>query len=84
MIDANDEQEQLHVDDEEFNGRVGGGDSGGGAYPNPHSGKTADNGGFFGHGGQSDMTYHGKGQLGEQELEGNENAPAKSGSTTKN
>lgn len=57
-------------------GRSGGGDSGGGAYPNPHSGRKPDKGGFMGHGGQTEMEYHGQGQLGEQVLEGNENAPA--------
>jgi hypothetical protein len=57
-------------------GRRGGGDSQGGAYPNPHSGKKPKGGGFMGHGGQSDMAYHGSGQLGEDVLEGNENAPA--------
>lgn len=58
------------------NGRAGGGDSGGGAYPNPHSGKNADNGGFMGHGGQTGMAYHGSGRLGEDDVGGNENAPA--------
>jgi hypothetical protein len=65
---------------DKFNGResgLGGGDSGGGAYPNPHTGKSAKNGGFMGHGGQTEMPYHGGGQLGEQETGGNENAPAK-------
>ena len=61
---------------DEYNGRAGGGDSGGGAYPNPHTGKKPDNDGFMGHGGQTEMEYHGKGQLGEDVLEGNENAPA--------
>ena len=56
-----------------------GGDSQGGAYPNPHSGKKPEGGGFMGHGGQSDMAYHGSGQLGEEVLEGNENAPAAKG-----
>jgi hypothetical protein len=41
------------------------GESGGGAYPNPHSGKT-DEGGF--HGGQSRQGYYGKGQLGEKDV----------------
>lgn len=58
-------------------GRSGGGDSGGGAYPNPHTGKKPKNGGFMGHGGQTEMPYHGSGQLGEQETGGNDNAPAK-------
>jgi hypothetical protein len=64
----------------EFNGResaLGGGDSGGGAYPNPHTGKDGKGGGFMGHGGQTEMEYHGSGQLGEKDVGGNENAPAK-------
>jgi hypothetical protein len=48
------------------------GESGGGAYPNPHSGK---HGGTF-HGGQSVMGYHGKGQLGATDVDESENAPA--------
>lgn len=62
-----------------FNGRTGGGDSGGGAYPNPHRGKEGGKtGGLMGHGGQSEMEYHGHGQLGEQDVEGeNANAPAR-------
>lgn len=62
-----------------FNGRqsgAGGGDSGGGAYPNPHTGKKPENGGFMGHGGQTEMPYHGGGQLGDEATDGNENAPA--------
>lgn len=62
-----------------FSGResgAGGGDSGGGAYPNPHTGKKPENDGFMGHGGQTDMPYHGGGQLGAEAVEGNENAPA--------
>jgi hypothetical protein len=61
---------------DKFNGRSGGGDSGGGAYPNPHTGKEAKRGGFMDHGGQTDMSYHGTGQLGDQETGGNANAPA--------
>jgi hypothetical protein len=38
------------------------GQSQGGAYPNPHTGKK---GGHF-EGGQSDKAYHGTGQLGDQ------------------
>ncbi len=60
----------------EFQGRSGGGDSGGGAYPNPHTGKSADKGGFMGHGGQTEMPYHGAGQLGEDVVGGNANSPA--------
>jgi len=63
-----------------MNGRSGGGDSGGGAYPNPHTGKEGKRGGFLDHGGQTDMGYHGTGQLGDEEVGGgNENAPAKQG-----
>ncbi|HEY6917493.1 MAG TPA: hypothetical protein VI381_07625 [Allosphingosinicella sp.] len=60
-----------------------GGESQGGAYPNPHSGKKSKPGeapsDFTGHGGQSGMAYHGTGQLGAEEVEGEENpnAPAK-------
>jgi hypothetical protein len=68
---------------EEYSGRSGGGDSGGGDYPNPHRGKEPKQGGFLGHGGQTEMAYHGKGQLGDQTIEGNENAPAgKAGSAS--
>ncbi|HEX8654300.1 MAG TPA: hypothetical protein VF693_03645 [Allosphingosinicella sp.] len=57
-------------------GRTGGGDSGGGAYPNPHTGKEGDRGGFLDHGGQTDMPYHGHGRLGGEETGDNPNAPA--------
>lgn len=50
----------------EVHGRTEGGESGGGAYPNPQTGKKPDGGGFMGHGGQSDIDYHGGGQGGEQ------------------
>lgn len=46
-------------------GRTEGGESGGGAYPNPHTGKKPTGGGFFGHGGQTEMAYYGGGQAGE-------------------
>ncbi|MFL6734836.1 MAG: hypothetical protein ACJ8EY_09075 [Sphingomicrobium sp.] len=51
------------------------GESGGGAYPNPHS-DTDDGheGGFLGHGGQSHQGYYGKGQLGEKDVGDSENA----------
>lgn len=62
---------------EDFNGRMGGGDSGGGAYPNPHTGKEGSgHEGFMGHGGQTDMGYHGSGQLGSKDLGGNANSGA--------
>jgi hypothetical protein len=57
-------------------GRSGGGDSGGGAYPNPHSGKDGDRGGFLDHGGQTEIPYHGHGRLGGEETGDNSNAPA--------
>ena len=57
------------------------GGSQGGAYPNPHSGKDAKGGpdSFMGHGGQTGMAYHGTGQLGDEEVEDQDNAnsPAK-------
>jgi hypothetical protein len=46
------------------------GQSAGGAYPNPHTGK--DEGGF--HGGQSEAGYFGDGQLGEKEVGESHNA----------
>ena len=65
------------AEDDKLNGRQGGGDSGGGAYPNPHSGKTGGaREGFTGTGGQTEQPYHGHGQLGEDETDGNPNAPA--------
>jgi len=51
----------------------GAGQSQGGAYPNPHTGKTPQNGGFMGHGGQSEIGYHGHGQLGDEDVEGEDN-----------
>ncbi len=37
----------------------GGGESAGGAYPNPQTGKTPENDGFMGHGGQTEIDYSG-------------------------
>jgi hypothetical protein len=45
-------------------GRSDVGESGGGAYPNPHSGKEPHSEGFLSHGGQSEIGYHGGGQAG--------------------
>ncbi|HTH29235.1 MAG TPA: hypothetical protein VL918_12300 [Sphingobium sp.] len=63
-------------------GRRGVGESNGGAYPNPHRGKKPHHGpdSFMGHGGQTEIAYHGSGQLGETDVEGvdNPNSPAKS------
>jgi hypothetical protein len=62
--------------DDKMHGRSGGGDSGGGAYPNGRRGKDGDKSdGFMGHGGQSEMPYHGKGQLGDEKVGENANAP---------
>ena len=55
-----------------------GGESQGGAYPNPHEGKSPRKEGFMGSGGQTEMPYHGTGQLGEDKVGGNANSPAKS------
>lgn len=63
---------------EKSSGARGAGQSGGGPYPNPHSGKEGGGKqGFHGSGGQSEMEYHGTGQLGEDKVGGNANAPAK-------
>lgn len=69
---------------DKLNGRTGGGDSGGGAYPNPHTGQKPDNEGFMGHGGQSDMNYHGTGQLGKEKTGENANAPTRKSSADGN
>ena len=42
--------------------KAGGGESEGGAYPNPHTGHGENQGGFMGHGGQSEMDYSGTGE----------------------
>lgn len=46
-------------------GKSDAGESGGGAYPNPHTGKKPTWGGFLGHGGQTNIGYHGSGQAGQ-------------------
>ena len=50
------------------------GESGGGPYPNPHREKEVDTSDFKG--GQSDQAYYGDGQLGDEQLADNENAPS--------
>jgi hypothetical protein len=50
------------------------GESGGGAYANPHSEKEEE-GGF--HGGQSTRGYYGKGQLGDKDVDDTDNSVAK-------
>ena len=59
-------------DESRKDGPEGTGESGGGPYPNPHSGK--DKGEF--HGGQSVAGYHGTGQLGSDDVAENDNAVA--------
>ena len=61
---------------DQMNGRAGGGDSAGGAYPNPHTGKGgSDAEGFMGHGGQTKVSYEGG---------PNPNAPAEEAKPGKN
>ena len=64
-------------------GRGGRGESGGGSYPNPHTGKSekARKEGFGEHGGQTVTGYHGPQQLGDEEIKpgGNPNAGGKTG-----
>lgn len=64
--------------DEKLSGRRGGGESGGGAYPDPHRGKKSGKDGFLGGGGQTERAYHGHGRLGEEAVGDNPNAPDES------
>lgn len=65
-------------DAQRLTARGHGGQSAGGDYPNPHSGKEGGDagGGYEGHGGQTEIAYHGPEQLGERTLRPNPNAPA--------
>jgi hypothetical protein len=61
-------------------GKQGGGESAGGAYPNPHTGKGRQDdvgGGLMGHGGQSHVAYSGSGDGDTADDVGNENAVTK-------
>ena len=59
-------------DEHSAGGLPNSGESGGGAYPNPHSGKESD--GFKG--GQSGGSgYYGKGQLGDKDVGETDNSP---------
>ncbi|GGB23898.1 hypothetical protein GCM10011380_11970 [Sphingomonas metalli] len=52
-------------------GKQGGGESAGGAYPNPQTGKAEKNDGFMSHGGQTEIDYSGsKGGEGNAVTEG--------------
>ncbi|MDT9598931.1 hypothetical protein [Sphingosinicella rhizophila] len=64
-------------------GARGSGESGGGPYPNPHSGKKPDKDGYMGDGGQTEQPYHGSGQLGETNVGDTENANSATRGTTK-
>jgi hypothetical protein len=55
------------VDKREASGRTGGGESGGGAYKDDQTASDGDFGGFMGHGGQSEITYHGSGKPADQD-----------------
>ena len=66
------------IGDAGTHGKDGAGESDGGAYPNPHTGKKSKGGGFMGHGGQTDMAYHGTGQLGDDPVEDQDNTNAPS------
>jgi hypothetical protein len=54
-----------------------GGESGGGAYPNPQTGKEEKTDGFLGHGGQTRIDYHGTGDGATDDEVGNNNAVTK-------
>ena len=59
------------------------GESDGGPYPNPHTGKEGSKHGpdsFNGHGGQSEQGYYGGQQLGDKVLGDQPNAPSREGS----
>lgn len=71
------------VGDTDTHGKKGGGESSGGNYPNPHRGKEpqAKPESFLGHGGQTEIGYHGPEQLGDQNVgeDDNPNSATKSG-----
>jgi hypothetical protein len=56
------------------------GESDGGPYPNPHTGKGGSKRGpdrFMGHGGQTEQAYYGGQQLGREQLGYQPNAPSR-------
>jgi hypothetical protein len=68
------------VSDAGTHGKSGGGDSAGGAYPNPHTGKEArgESGSFDG--GQSEQGYYGGDKLDGEEAPHEETTPIDKGS----
>ncbi|WP_156140899.1 hypothetical protein [Sphingomonas sp. 37zxx] len=64
------------VSDAKISGKTGS-ESDGAAYPNPHTGKDG-NPEADKHGGQTEIAYHGPGQLGEQKVGETKNAVAES------
>jgi len=59
-----------------------GGESGGGPYPNPYTGRGGSPHGpdtFMGHGGQSEQAYYGHNQLGEKVYGPTANSPSRQG-----
>ncbi len=65
-------------DDDMAGGLPNTGESGGGAYPNPHTGKGDNPDGpdkFGGHGTQTSIAYHGGQQLGEEQPASSPNTP---------
>lgn len=67
------------VSDVTSHGRQAGGESGGGGYENPHTGKEerGEGGGF--EGGQSVRDYHGSGMVGDEEVESRPSVPIDKG-----
>lgn len=68
------------VSDVGTHGRSGGGESGGGSYANPHSGKEARGDGGNFDGGQSEKDYYGGGILNGREAPEEETVPIDKGS----
>ena len=74
---------KLHSDgvsDVDTHGRAGGGESGGGAYPNPHTGKEERGEGGQFDGGQSGKGYYGSGVLDGKEASSRPGKPVDKGS----
>jgi len=68
-----------HVSGETEGALASGGESQGDNFPNANDGKKPKQTGLQSHGGQTEMGYHGTGQLGDKKVgDGNQNAPAKS------